>query len=114
MKSPTKDKTPAMLELDNKILSIEQQVIDLQDRKRKLRAEWLDLREEDWGLVGGETMVREIPQGTIEREGKLGRFEKFYTKWHSGSNWVEVRLINKDGRVGLRKATFYNWEKVES
>ena len=113
MKQPSKDKTPAMLKIDSEIQSIDEQVHDLQVRKRKLRDDWLELREKQWGLVGGETMVREVPQGSAIREGKVGQFERFYARYHNASSWVIVRLINKDGRVGLRKATFYDWEKVD-
>ena len=109
----SKDKTPEMLNIDRDIQSIEDKVRDLQNRKRELRNDWLALRENSWGLVGGATMVREIPQGSAIRKGKVGRFMRFYSKFHDSSSWVIVQLVNKDGKVGLRKATFYDWEKAE-
>jgi len=118
MKQPSKDKTPEMLNIGRDIRSIEDKVRTLQDRKRKLRQEWLDLREKSWGLVTGETMIREKPQGFAPSKPKVGVFRvgvfrHFYSKWHDSSSWVIVSLINKDGKVGLRKATFYDWEKME-
>ena len=112
MKSPSKDKTPAMVKIDDEIHAIEDRVHVLQDRKRKLREDWLELREKSWGLVGGETMIREKPGGSNPRKAKVGQFIQFYSRWHDSSSWVIVRLINKDGKVGRRKATFYDWEKA--
>ena len=112
MKQPErKEKTAAMLNIDRDIHSIDDKVRALQVRKRELRNEWLELREKEWGLVGGETMIRELPEGLVKRKGRVGQFERFYSKYHDSSSWVIVRQVNKDGKVGLRKTTFFNWEK---
>jgi hypothetical protein len=87
-------------------------IAELQDRKRKLRIEESGLREQDAGLVPYETMVREIKKYGADagEPGRLGQFFRFYSKY-GGTDWTIVRLVKKNGEVGLREATFYQWRK---
>ena len=82
----------------------------LQDNKRDLRKVEAELREKESGLVPYETMVREVEKYGPEKggPGRLGQFIGFYAGYR-GSDWVEVRLVKKNGETGLRQGTFYEW-----
>jgi hypothetical protein len=96
----------------DKVRTIEGEIGELENRKRATLSIAGKLREKEEGLVPGETMVREIPQGSSESQGKVGQFKSFYAKYH-GSNWITVNTLKKNGEVGLRTATFYEWEKID-
>jgi hypothetical protein len=73
-------------------------------------ARWLDseiqrLEGERAGVAVGQ-IVRD------KRSGRLGQVRS-YSVWSGGGVWVDVWLVNKDGKVGNRKTFFgLEWEPV--
>jgi hypothetical protein len=90
-------------------------IADLQQKKRELRVLENDLRNKEQGLVPYETLVREIGRYGVtdgKPTGKTGQFLRYYAKYRQ-SDWVIVRQVKKNGEVGVREITFYDWEKID-
>ena len=102
-------KKQKLKDIERAIVCLTSDIRDMQIEKSELRQKALLLRAEIDGLVPGETILRSTRTRT-----ELGQFQSYYTKWGGHSKWVNVLLLNKDGKVGKRKTIFYDWEKVES
>lgn len=117
MNRPMDKDTNAAEELtraERKLEILTSDIADLQRKKTDLRAEIFTLKEQVNGLIPGQTMIRETKgMGIAERKPKIGQFIAYYSKYGTSSKWVKVLLLKKDGTVGKRTATFYDWEKVE-
>jgi hypothetical protein len=99
-----------LAEVRQALLIIESDIWELKRRQRELNELGLNLKAKECGVVSGETMIREIDYNGKPK--RLGQFVRYYNKVDS-SNWVTALLVKKNGEVGLRKATFFNWEKMK-
>ena len=102
-------KKQKLKDIERAILCLTSDIRDMQIQKNDLRQEALLLRAEIDEIVPQETVLK----SNRYRE-ELGVFQSYYSKFGTSSNWVNVLLINKDGKVGKRERIFYEWEKVES
>ena len=100
-----------LAEVRKELTIIEADIWDLKDRQRTLNELGLKLKASENGLVEYETMVREFDYNGKPK--RLGQFVRFYNKV-DGSDWITAMLVKKNGEVGLRTATFFNWEIEEA
>jgi len=95
-------------EAQDKYSKILSDIDALESRKHTMIDVIMELRAKDAGLVIGETVI-----GSLGGRGQKGVFNGFYRKYFSvDSEWIKVLLLRKDGTVGKREVTFYNWEII--
>lgn len=83
----------------------------MRERRAAIRKE-LQTLDAEIKRLEGEALGIAVGQIVRDKKGRLGQVRKFET-WSSGKAWVDVWLVNKDGKVGNRPTFFgTDWEPV--